>query len=711
MNDSDTQLLKLLPDTTEFLIRGSHHHARLLHACGKPKKKPDDRNKSIADFARIERLAGQRIVPRNLPLNILVVENKIGDYPKFTTLVKSCYLWCHLENAHWYIRDEKFNAWEKQLREDKGKLLGNLKVKKLDWSMVVQGNKNFDNISINYSDIDLILQDVFLDEDSNVPLGFHLTEHYFDLMPQAMVFLLTAIDIDYLAATGKTHKADRVISKHRMGCLWWYYYQAFISLYGRIFWNPWCKAPDDGTIADRKYMRKLFGCLRRWRMEPEILWHGQNLPEMIDHGHPHVTDLWRLTDDIIGTAVEKSPFLADELTAEDRILLALGVWLHDIGHRGDQFNIDPMAIRDAHGAISERLLLSDPKALGLEWLEELCTNQRSKECGCNANGKGSRLKVRNRIPYKADNGNTSELCPLRKVGLLCRAHQSSAPIWPEKLPEMWKNLKFPGSYGRLGYCYKDKNYCYKCEINSDEALKAWFDSNKDLNWIGSDIRCMEDFKDDKLVKLICLLRWLDALHVSRVRTGTYIHQATHRLFLEERKEWCTKRLRVLKLLLEQSPAGSKSYLAALAEQIQLLSYGQLLDVQDIHLWRHDAVDRISVEYEISSKIPILVITYHIFPKELSAKFKSQIKQQYEDVANKWNVSQWTGLEERFKYWAAHVFDDVILSEVESQRRNKGSGSVVEELFCPIAVRIDFRLEGKSYLLWPLKKINSECKVS
>lgn len=695
-------LMEQMAETAELIDRGGHHFAKLLHECGKPGSIAK-KNKGFRQFAQIEKMAGSRMVPEDLKLNILVIENNISEFLKFKDIVQPNFLWNHLKNANWYIRDGEFEEWERQLRNHKS-YTNNDKIEGI--KKIVFKKKKIETASfekdICYADIDLIIQDIYLAYDTETPLGYNLTQHYFELMPQAIVFLMTSLDVDYLAATGIVHRADRVISKHRMGCFWWYYYQAFVSLYGRMFWKPWCKAGENpvtsGTESDRlyckKYMRKFFGCIRKWIMEPEILWHGQDVQEMIDHSQKHILDIWRLTDLIIGTAIEKSPKFDKKFNFEDRILLALGIWLHDVGHRGDKYNKDPILIRDAHGSISERLLLTEPSAFGLEWLEDLCTENCETQ-----NGSSEKNHIGER------NSTTGVICPIRKLGLICRAHQSSAPLWPVLLPKMYENVKFPGGYGRFGIIENDK-------MNSEQSLEAWFDSNEDLEWIGSDIRCIADFQDHEgLINVICLLRWLDALDQSRARTGSGIRQKTHKHFLDERRNYCERRLKEIKYLLESSPPGSRTYLTILDEQLQLMNYKKLLDVQDVHVWRHDAVDLISVESSRSSGNLNIEITYDIFPKEPNDKIRLPLEKQYKEIRKDWDSSEWNELDETDRFWPAHIFDDVILSEVKSQiekvedqNKNNFHESLIIKFFQPISIQYFFRHKGKKkYKLWPLNK--------
>ena len=686
--------IKEYQELSQFLLNGKHHHASWLHSYGSPEgfkkaeKFIEKRTKGILKFLERESNAGSRLLPKDISLNVLVVENNIKAFKAYQEIgLRAARLWETGGKISWYIKEKEFSKWETELRREKQHNKPAIEVKPIDWDNLDDIEKT-PPVSISCCEIDLVLQDIFLSNSLDSPLGYQLTDHYFDLMPQAIVFLLTSMDVEHLSASGISHRADAVISKTRMSAIWWYYYQAFIELFGFMFWEPWSKNDED-----RPKLRGLFGCLRRWIKEPEILWHGQNLPEMVDHGHQHITELWSFSREILGTAIELSPKFAREFNTEMRILVALGIWLHDVGHRGDSFNTDPISIRDSHGAISEKLLFENPEAFGLGWLLMSCEYWKEPfPGGCTSE---SRQGIRNTVePAK-------KLCMLRKLGLICRSHQSSAPIWMEKIEAGFHGLKFPGVYTRIGFKHDSATDSIK-EKPSNESIREWQETNLDLDWIGSDIRCLEDYGDEKLIELTCLLRWLDALHTSKRRTGSQIKQNTHKLFLKEREKWCENRFEDLAGILETSSPGSSSYIKALSEQGSLLAYYNLLKVQDIHLWRHDAVDhiRISSEKEGGSRIAI-TITYDVFPKEITTKeVKEQLKAQQEKILEDLG-NPWGDLNEALLLWATHMYDDVIKSEMDSQK--KGSKSIVENFFGSLDIRIYFSFKGINKdrkLLWP-----------
>ena len=140
--------------------------------------------------------------------------------------------------------------------------------------------------NVPWKELDLILQDIMLDKRDKEPTGLDLVPRYLEYCPQALVFALTGMDVESLIHGGSIdwQYLDGVVPKRRLGTLWWQYYQAFCRRFGRMFWQPWLHPEKDG-MGDRQSLRDLFGCLRKWRLEPAILEHGQGVQEMIDHAH------------------------------------------------------------------------------------------------------------------------------------------------------------------------------------------------------------------------------------------------------------------------------------------------------------------------------------------------------------------------------------------------------------------------------------------
>lgn len=514
---------------------------------------------------------------RELPLNILVVDNKPEEILQYNQFLPPQLGFAFWKKANWYVWDSNFSKFESQLREITA---GNTQQLSLRTWNPISGKKEEETKKVDAQDLDLILQDQFLAEPERPDItGSRLAEYYADVAPQALVFLCTGTDVDELAALGEMQFTDRVVAKNKLAALPWYYYLAFIETLGSMFWEGWLTSKKGTGFGGRTSLRRLLGTIRTWRREPDILWHAQSLPEMVDHSHPHITDLWRLTDEVLGARNgDGSPVYSEEdLPLKERILLALGIWLHDVGHRGDEHRTDPVTIREVHGAISESLLFRNPGAFGVKWLLDYCTKKDTPEScpgTCSVN----------------DLTDERGLCPLRMTGLICRHHQSSAPLSKQKIPSLITGIKTLSDYSRVGYDMEGKL--------AVDPVAQWCEENVDLEWLASDIRSLDDFQpkaqegDVDLLRVACLVRFFDAVHLHRYRAGSPTKRLTHQDYLDNRRKHCDHELDRLNRVLETTPPGSKAYIAAYHEGTRLSQYRrQVLNTQGPHLWRQQLVER------------------------------------------------------------------------------------------------------------------------
>ena len=529
--------------------------------------------------------------------------------------------------------------------------------------------------------IDLVLQDEFLGGGVS---GHELAELYYHEMPQALVMLTTGLDVQGLVTGTPMPFVDRIVPKHYLAALPWYYYLAFTDVMGSMLWEPWLEANDhDETpfLAQRTTLRHLLGSLRRWRREPEILWHGQALAEMVDHGNEHISDLWRLTNEILGARKDDQTLAIglDKVTAAERVLLALGVWLHDVGHRGDDLSTSAAHIRDVHGSISEKLLLQHPAAFALEWL--LTDNKRAAQDTDPADAAQKRVAQRNRIPTPE-----KPLSPIHQVGLVCRHHQSSAPLFPESLLDLHNALKFPSDYARVAWRPAENGLVEDLDI-----VEGWRDTAHDMEWIAHDVRVLQDFciqdQEPDLMKCTCLLRLVDALHRSHVRTGSPARRATHDLYRRNRIRWVAKRRRDIQKLLRDMPVGSQPYLEHVQELYTLELYDDLLHAQQAHLWRHSIVRNVSAAYvpAATDSSETILVTY-----ELSASRRWNCKDfldAKQALQNRFNSKQ------EFGVWQASLHDDVWCSELKGQGCGNVENGPLREVFSGVALQLQTKADG------------------
>lgn len=585
-------------------------------------------------------------VPSDLSLNILVVENNPEGIKSQLRCLKESF-----PSLKFFLIRKDFAGLKDKIFSDKnieGSIDGN------------SGDPFERNVqSLKFENIDLILQDIFLEEGGIS--GSDFANLYFDVAPQAMVFFLTSMDVETLAASGYDKKVDRLIGKDRIIGLMKYYHDRFQELYGPILWPVFVEAPKrvnrKAQLTDKTAVRNLLANIRTWTMEPGILFHGFALPEMIDHAFRHTSGLWRMTNKILGPFFERN---VNAMKGEDKIILSLAIWLHDIGHRGDEYHYESMNIRDNHASISESLILNSFEAFGLKWLKEYCDD---KKCKAEA--------YRNKTS-PCNNGEA--ICLIRRLGLLCKYHQSNAPLTKEKLSNLILKKKMPSPYCIVGM----KSFTDEINEVSNKQIDQYLNNTKDFEWFGVTIRCLGDFKDDDLLSLAGLLRWLDALHTHHEKVGSLFQVKSQFAYLAMREKYCNKRIDEIDALLQKTETGSEAYLGYLDERFNLDSYSQLLIFQYIHIWRSGMVKDIYGEWCWNDKEAKwnYRIVFQLFEEPFFMLDKDLKEETYEIPDDKQSKSI---KKSPVAFWINHVRKEIIEEEEESQTI-EGKGILFEKYF-------------------------------
>lgn len=620
-----------------------------LHTVKEDVEKIKKLKKIKKEILEFDNLYAQLRIPTNIELNILVVENR----PKDAAFLKELK---DLKNVFGKLRF--YLVWTKLSEFKKEALQKQLPIAQyIDTDIGTPYETDKGEVSkLSLNDFDLILQDIFLE--AGGISGSDLAELYFNVAPQAMVFFLTSMDIETLAASGYDNKVDRLVGKDRIKGIMKYYYDRFQELYGPLLWPVFEKSRDRkkrASITDRVSVRKLLGNIRTWTMAPKILFHGFALPEMVDHEFRHTLGLWKMANNILGPFLERMP---DAMPYEDRVLLSLAIWLHDIGHRGDEHHFTPMEIRENHGAISESLILEHFDALGIDWLRDVCNCKEHETFRCCCG-----ISNRNKITGCADG---TELCALRKVGLMCRYHQSTAPLTENKLKELIPKLKMPSPYCIMGMDAFDH------EVTDDynQQIEQWLNKTENIKWFGTDIRTLDEFKGkDQLLKLTGMLRWLDALHTHSDKVGSVLEVKSFLSYLAMRKEYCKNRISEIDQLLDKTVVGSEAYLKQLEDRFSLDRYSELLEVQGIHLWRCGLVKDIKGEWFWDEKnqqwaYRILFELYVNYWIRADEEIKGNICMD--------EIEEKLPGETLSEKWSHHVWEEVLESEIKGQSEDRNA---------------------------------------
>lgn len=670
-------------------------------------------------------LAGRYCLAPRVELNVLVVDNNLQGLTEWAERCSRNHVrvgerlglpgvFGYLTEANWYVVTKEFF----RLRTAAGRNGPDFKAKHARGRLPTERSDL--ETEIPWDKIDLVLQDIMLGGDTTRFTGLDLVPHYLEACPQALIFLITGMDVESLISSSEVNwkHVDAVIPKRRLEVLWWEYHRCFRRRFGRMFWDDWVAA-DEGEvgIANRDGMRALFGSLRKWQIEPAILGHGQGVPEMIDHAERHIGCLWRNVDDFVAELLEHGMIHLEHLALEDRMLLAMATWLHDLGHRGDTYTQDSATVRSFHAGISEHLLLKNPEAYGLGWLAERC----SDECkGKVANGESSpRLKCRNRLA----NG-WLDVCPLRKVGLLCRHHQSNAPLSKASLEAISRKGKEPSPYTRVRVSdSKDKG---ANRLRDD--LAEWMASHEPLwGWVGSQIVSLADFtgKDEHpFLALAGVLRMLDGTQLHRHRVGSPTCIESFNEYLAARESWARGEIERVDKVIRNSAPGTQPYLEAIGERLRLEQYNRLVRVQYVHYWRQLAVHDMEIHLlwcedgravielgyvlddwglaylgEIGCSVPVFrQNNYKSEPFKLKDVLReghmsliarnSDHAKVHEELGKSMETSR---LIKEAQYWAVHCREELIDSEHKSQVFTGAGGSECHQYVRPFQGSALFRI--------------------
>jgi hypothetical protein len=360
----------------------------------------------------------------------------------------------------------------------------------------------------------------------------------------------------------------------------------------------------------------------------------------------------------------------------------MGTWLHDIGDRGDEHMQEPMAVRTFHAGISERLLLRNPAAYGLGWLRNLCKYAKCKSGdGC--------LKKRNDTTAEWD-----KVCPLRRVGLLCRHHQSNAPLSAASFEKIIQKGKEISPYSRVSV--PDD------ATETHDDLGEWMADRQPLiGWLGSKIVSLEDFVKEpqhSFLQVAGILRMLDGTQLHRHRVGSPACIDSFNEFLATRGEWAKKEIERIDHLLASSVQGTPAHLEAVGARIRLEQYCRLVSVQFIHYWRQIAVHDLEIrlvtgekskrtielgfvldDYGLGQihdmKPTVLLVNGDAYNPRKFSLLKEVSKKHENIIINGSLKSQLAELQKEtisdeskslIGYWASHVLDDMVLSEHGSQ---------------------------------------------
>jgi len=311
----------------------------------------------------------------------------------------------------------------------------------------------------------------------------------------------------------------------------------------------------------------------------------------------------------------------------------MAVWLHDIGHKGNERYGEAYLIRDNHGYISAEYILKYPRLFGIK--EEDESEQKNSyyekikfKCG----NPGSAIEIlyrRSRERKKLSNA--------EKIALISAYHKSNIPLTEEDYFELSSN---PNKFIPIDFFENGERRTDKA-ITLKKILKEVYDEN--------------DVK--KIIGIIGLFRMVDAIDLNVCRVGSESEKELkmkvinndrdYELFAIEKsietlsKLYCTtpteKALFIQRFyedfkkeILEGAVINFKTLETLCPDKTEFENYishayyASFISIQPTHFYLHSSVEDFKIEYsESEGKFKFTMVT----PKSEEELKKMKVKER------------------------------------------------------------------------------------
>lgn len=511
--------------------------------------------------------------------------------------------------------------------------------------------------SDNYHGYELILIDMFLGLDLSGSDFLKILSRKYPHIPAFIVS--SSEDFDLISKTIK-EGADFYILKKYAISIPHYVRKCYESL-GKIILS---------FKSNRDIQPNLIGNLRYWRFYPDSLWFGDKCYHMINHSYEHTMNDWGLLNELLVPILEKEGRV--DITELNLYCLCMAVWLHDMGHSGNERYGTPYEIRDNHGIISGEFILKYPDLCRIynddKEIESLYKNivfpfgtqQKSV----------IQLIFENAMDRK-------KLCTLEKIALLCIYHKSNSPVTKEEYINL-VNKGAPIPIDFFETCDRKTNV-----ITLDDILLK-----------------LDDEEEGRQFKLmVSLFRFIDSLDIKQNRVGSENEKDIKSRIVSQDKKYLFGRLRqelesiiqrysgkgelnpltrlsLIKIFYEDVKGSidkgeSVGHLLNLKEAVpgisstdldnyfMLANYASFISVQDGHFDFHSAIDAVEIK-PINDQEPQKVEIIYTSNKE-SKKLKDKVVRDPGERDKRSIIERLIGKEER------HYKDGYIVNEYESGR--------------------------------------------
>jgi len=475
--------------------------------------------------------------------------------------------------------------------------------------------------------LDLVLQEVDREKEE---IGLKRSEEILQKlnlgMPEIPVFVLTwESRLQKVREILLRFQADNFIHKSDMWSIPDQIARYFVDDIGRLV-----------TLLPSDLKRNMVGNIRYWRFKKDLLWFGDKCYHMVEHSFKHISNDWELANDLLYPILKENIKLMGQ---ENLYAFCMAIWLHDVGHKGNERYGEPHQIRDNHGLISAELVLKNPELFGIpkrfginnnagiddykdlafpfgpgnkplpqvmrEKIKERKDSTRRKET--------SEKKEEKRKEETAETRRKgSNLTLIEKIALLSMYHKSNCPINKKDVELIIKRGKeIPLDF--YEHCDKSKEV-----ITLEDILNASTDEYDEV---------------ETFLSVAAIFRFVDGLDIRKNRVGDFTEEDLKKLVINNDKKYQIKRLKgEVESILRQGLGGeritnktdrlsfTKIFYQEVKEKIErgmyvnysdmlevvkdletdlkdyllLLNYARFISVQDKHFNLHASIDEIKI---------------------------------------------------------------------------------------------------------------------
>lgn len=446
---------------------------------------------------------------------------------------------------------------------------------------------------INLNSVDLFLVDIYLDARVN---GLDVQRMIKAAEPGSIVVMLSHSD---------DHENIRLAFEQ--GTEYYLLKRNFLSAFHLYYLAVDAVGPLVARIKDLDLRLHLQGLLRGWRHRRGFLWFGDKCFHMINHALTHTLHDWELVNEAAQMLIEQG-LIGPPLSDEEIYALALGSWLHDIGHRGNERYGEAHQIRDCHGLLSAEFMVKNPELLGiLEFDEakgEFCGVDDYYDGQCFGAGSGQSDRGGASLPVRMlrrhQQNPWNGLSILERSALIALYHKSNAPLVPDDVADRKARSKVPDEYFESAG---------REPITLIDILQVAYPRDSP--------------KIPRFLSLIALFRLVDGLDIHGSRVGGLSEGQLKKTVIRQDLEYNLRKLEIeAQAILDNPeyrgrldrelpatliehvcsrkpipPELKNAFSEALPQEkpfLSLLNYAEFISVQDGHFDLHGCVENVSI---------------------------------------------------------------------------------------------------------------------